>query len=166
VGAWRRQSLSGHKPRATTSSVHGSGRVHDIVTPRLACDAVAMRRGRDRGREARLREFFQGLSPIQRGVVICVLLANALLVVTVDSVVIVATIRGAIRSWRYRRVGPWAAIRTGIGPALCAALAAMAIQWLVAYGLIRAVETGRATAWLERIEHRLAAGAEDQDSGP
>jgi hypothetical protein len=124
-----------------------------------------MRRGEDPAREARLRQFFEALSPSQRGVVICVLLANALLVVTVDSVVIVATIRGAIRTWRYRRVGPWTAIRTGIGPALCAALAAMAIQWLVAYGLIRAVETSRATAWLERVEHRLAASAEDQGSG-
>jgi hypothetical protein len=132
---------------------------------RLACDALAMRRGNDQAREARLRQFFQELPPVQRGVVICVLLANALLVVTVDSVVIVATIRGAIRSWQYRRMGLLAAIRTGIGPALCAALAATAIQWLVAYGLIRAIETGRATAWLERSERWLSASQHDQGSG-
>jgi hypothetical protein len=124
-----------------------------------------MRRGKDQAREARLRQFFQDVPPTQRGVMICVLLVNALLVVTVDGVVIVATIRGAVRSWRYRRMGPLAAIRTGIGPALCAALAAMAIQWLVAQGLIRAIETGRATAWLERVEHRLSASPDDKDSG-
>jgi len=119
------------------------------------------RNGKDR--QAQLLQFYQTLPPMQQGVVICVLLGNALLVVTLDGVVVVAVIRGAIRSWRHRRLGLWAAMRTGIGPALCAALAATAIQWAVAQGLIRAVDTGRAAAWLERSARRLTASAGDQD---
>ena len=119
------------------------------------------RDGQDR--QARLLEFYQTLPPTQQGVAICVLLGNALLVVTLDGVAVVAIIRGAKHSWRHRRFGPGAAMRTGIGPALCGALAAAALQWIVAQGLIRAVDTGRAAAWLERSERRLTASAGDQD---
>jgi len=124
-----------------------------------------MRRRNGQDRQARLLQFYQALPPMQQGVVVCVLLGNALLVVTLDGVVVVAVIRGAIHSWRHRRLGPGAAMRTGIGPALCGALAATAIQWVVAQGLIRAVDTGRAAAWLERSERRLTASAGDQDQG-
>jgi hypothetical protein len=122
-----------------------------------------MRRGNDQDGQARLQQFYQTLPPMQQGVVICVLLGNALLVVTLDGVVVVAVIRGAIHSWRRRRLGPGAAMRTGIGPALYGALAATAIQWVVAQGLIRAVDTGRAAAWLERSERWLTASAGDRD---
>jgi hypothetical protein len=122
-----------------------------------------MRRGDDQDRQARLLQFYQALPPMQQGVVICVLLGNALLVVTLDGVVVVAVIRGAIHSWRHRRLGPEAAMRTGIGPALCGALAATAIQWVVTQGLLRTVDTGRAAAWLERSERWLTARAGDQD---
>ena len=108
-------------------------------------------------------QFYQAVPPMQQGVIICVLLGNALLVVTLDGVVVVAVIRGAIHSWRDRRLGPVAAMRTGVGPALCGALAATAIQWVVAQGLIRAVDTGRAAAWLKRSERWLTASAGDEN---
>ncbi len=100
---------------------------------------------------------------MQRGVVISVLLGHALLVVTGDGVIAVAVIRGAIRSWRQRRLGPVAAVRTGIGPALCGTLLAAAMQRVVAEGLIRAAESGRAGTWLERSERWLTASAGEQD---
>jgi hypothetical protein len=100
---------------------------------------------------------------MQQGVIICVLLGNALLVVTLDGVVVVAVIRGAINSWRHRRLGPQAVIRTGISPVLCAALAATAIQAVMAERLLRAVDTGRAAAWLERSERWLTANAGDEN---
>jgi hypothetical protein len=99
---------------------------------------------------------------MQQGVIICVLLGNALLVVTLDGVVAVAVIRGAINTWRHRRLGPEAVVRTGISPVLCAALAATAIQWAVVQRLIRAVDTGRAAAWLELSERWLTANAGDE----
>jgi hypothetical protein len=111
-----------------------------------------MRRENGQDRHAQLVQFYQTRPPLQQGVIICVLLGNALLVVTLDGVVVVAVIRGAIQSWRHRRLGPVAAMRMGIGPALGAATAASAIQWLVALGLFRAMDTGRAAAWLERSE--------------
>jgi hypothetical protein len=122
-----------------------------------------MRQGNGQDRQAQLLQFYQALPPMQQGLVICVLLGNALMVVTLDGVVVVAVIRGALHSWRRRRLGLGAAMRTGIGPALCGALGATAIQWVVARGLIRAVDTGRAAAWLERNERRLTASAGDQD---
>jgi hypothetical protein len=122
-----------------------------------------MRRRNGGDPQARLLQFYQALPPMQQGVVICVLLGNALLVVTLDGVVVVAVICGAIHSWRHRRLGPGAAMRTGLGPALCWALAATAIQWVVAQGLIRAVDTGRAADWLERSERRLTASGGEQD---
>jgi hypothetical protein len=51
-----------------------------------------MRRQRSRTRQARLRQFYETLPPIQQGIVICAFLGNALLVVTVDAVA-----AGAIR---------------------------------------------------------------------
>jgi hypothetical protein len=108
-------------------------------------------------------QFYQTRPPMQQGLIVCVLLGNALLVVSIDGVVVVAVIRGAIHSWRDRRLGPVAAMRTGIGPALSWALAATAIQRVVAQGLIRAVDTGRAAAWLERSEQWLTARAGDQN---
>jgi hypothetical protein len=125
-----------------------------------------MRRRNNQDRQAQLRQFHQTLPPVQQGVAVCVLLGTALLVVTLDGVVVVAVIRGAIHSWRDRRLGPATVIRTGIGPALGGALAAAAIQWVVAQGLIRAVDTGRAAAWLERSERWLTARAGDQDDSP
>jgi hypothetical protein len=122
-----------------------------------------MRREIGQDRQARLLHFYQTRPPKQQGVIICVLLGNALLVVTIDGVVLVAVVRGAIRSWRSRRLGPVTALRTGIGPALFSALAASAIQWMVAQGLIRAVESGRAAAWLERSESWLTASGGDQN---
>ena|SRR5215475_4873965 len=113
-----------------------------------------MRRQSGRDRQARLLQFYETLPPIQRGVVICVLLGNAVLVVTIEGVVVVAVVRGAIHSWRHRRLGPVVAMRS-MGPPLCAALAAISIQWVVAHGLMRAVDTGRASAWLERSERWL-----------
>jgi hypothetical protein len=104
-------------------------------------------------------KFYQGRPPTQQGVIVCVLLGNALVVVTVDGVVVVAVVRGAIRSWRDRRPGPVAAMRTGIGPALCGALAVAAIQWAAAQALVRAVDSGRAAAWLARSERWLTASA-------
>jgi len=121
-----------------------------------------MGRQKGRDRQARLLQFQETLPPLQQGVVICVLLCNALVMVTVDGVAAIAIIRGAIRTWRRRRLGPVAAMRTGIGPALCWVLATAAIQWLVAQGLMRAVDTGRAAAWLERSERWLTASAGDQ----
>ncbi len=103
---------------------------------------------------------------MQQGVVISILLGNALLVVTLDGVVVVAVIRGVIRGWRNRNLGPVAAVRTGIGPALCGALAATAIHREVVRGLFRAIDTGRAAAWLERSERRLTASAGHQDECP
>jgi hypothetical protein len=100
---------------------------------------------------------------MQQGVIICVLLGNALLVVTLDSVVVVGVIRGAINSWRHRRLGPGAVMRTGISPVLGAALAATAIQWVTVQRLIRAVDTGQAAAWLERGERWLTANAEEEN---
>jgi hypothetical protein len=108
-------------------------------------------------------QFYQTRPPMQQGLIVCVLLGNALLVVSIDGVVVVAVIRGAIHSWRDRRLGPVTAVRTGIGPALCGALAASAIQWVVARGLTRAVDTGRAAAWLERTERWLTASTGDQN---
>jgi hypothetical protein len=105
------------------------------------------------------------LPPVQQGVVVCALLGNALLVVTLDGVIVVAVIRGAIRSWQHRRLGPGAALRTGIGTPLSGALAATAIHWLVVQGLIRALDTGRAATWLERSERWLTGGEGDQNQG-
>jgi hypothetical protein len=100
---------------------------------------------------------------MQQGVIICVLLGNALLVVTLDGVIVIAVIHGAINSWRRRRLGPAAVMRTGISPALCAALAATTIQWVVIQRLIRAVDTGRAAAWLEHSERWLTANAGEEN---
>lgn len=50
-----------------------------------------------------------------------------------------------------------------MGPALCGALAATTIQWVVARALIRAMDTGRAATWLERGERWLTAEAGDQN---
>jgi hypothetical protein len=122
-----------------------------------------MRRGNGQDRQGQLRQFYETLPPTQQGVYICVLLGHALLVVTLDGAVVVAVIRGAILTWRHRRLGPAAAVRTGIGPALCGALAVTAIQRVVAQGLIRAVDTGRAAAWLERSERWLTASGGEQD---
>jgi len=105
------------------------------------------------------------LPPLQQGVVLCVLLGNALLVVTLDGVIVVAVIRGAIRSWQHRRLGPVAALRTGIGHPLSGALAAAAIHWLVMRALIRALDTGRAATWLERSQRWLTAGEGGQNQG-
>jgi hypothetical protein len=124
-----------------------------------------MRRGNRQERQARMQEFYQGRPPAQQGVIISVLLGNAVLVVTLDGVVVVAVVRGAIHSWRDRRLGPVAAMRTGIAPALCGALAAAALQWTVAQGLIRAVESGRAEAWLAHGERWLTARADDDLPG-
>jgi hypothetical protein len=121
-----------------------------------------MSRGNGQDRQSRLLEFYQTRPPMQQGVIICVLLSNALLVVTLDGVVAVAVIRGAISSRRHRRLGPQAVMRTGVSPVLCAALAATAIQWVVVERLIRAVDTGRAAAWLERSERWLTANAGDE----
>lgn len=123
------------------------------------CHHLRMRRGNDPDRQARLRQFFESRPPMQQGVIICVLLGNALLVVTVDGVIVVAVIRGAINSWRHRRLGPGTAMRTGVGPVLCAAVAAAAIQREVVKRLLNAVDTGRAAVWLERSERWLTAGA-------
>jgi hypothetical protein len=122
-----------------------------------------MRRENGQDQHARLLEFYQTRPPLQQGVIICVLLGNALLVVALDSVVVIAVIRGAIHSWRHRRLGPVSAMRTGIGPALSAAMTASAIQWMVAQGLLRAMDSGRAAAWLEQSERWLTAGAGDTD---
>jgi hypothetical protein len=100
-------------------------------------------------------KFYQGRPPTQQGVIISVLLGNALLAVTVDGVVVVAIVRGAVHSWRDRRLGPVAAMRTDMGPALCGALVVTTIQWAAARALIRAVDTGRAAAWLARTERWL-----------
>jgi hypothetical protein len=113
-----------------------------------------------------MRQFYEALPATQRGVVICVLVSNALLVLTADGVVAAAIARGAIRSWRHRRSGSVAAVRIGIGPALGGAVIAVALQWVVAEGLFRAVDTGRASAWLERSDRWLTAGAVDQDLQP
>jgi hypothetical protein len=127
-----------------------------------------MSREQSRDRRARLHQFYETLPVMQRGLVICVLLSNALLVLTVDGVVGVAIARGIIRSWRHRRSGSVAAVRIGIGPALCGAMIAAALQWVVAEGLFRAVDTGRASAWLERGERWLTASAvgQNQDLQP
>ena len=98
---------------------------------------------------------------MQRGVVICVLLGNALVVLTTDGLVLIALIRGANKSWQHRGSGVGAAIRTGLGPPLFAALGATAIQRVVARWLLHTVETGRASAWLERSERWLKASASD-----
>ncbi len=140
----------------STSDARSSGEL-------AGCHAVRMRRQKSLDRQTRLREFHETLPPMQRGVVITVLLGNALLVVTVDGLLAVAVIRGAVRSWGHRGFGPAAAVRIGIGPALGATLVGAAMQWVVAEGLIRAVETGRAGAWLERSERWLTASAGDQD---
>jgi hypothetical protein len=124
-----------------------------------------MSRGNRQDRQARLLEFYQSRPAMQQGVIICVLLGNALLVVTLDSVVVVAVVRGAIRSWRHRRSGPEAVMRTGISPALCAALAATGIQWLAIQQLLRAVDTGRAAAWLEHGERWLTAHLGNESEG-
>lgn len=94
----------------------------------------------------------------------CVLLGNALIVVALDGVVVVAIIHGAIHSWRQRRSGPVAAMKTSFGPALCAAVAAAAIQRAVAQGIIRAVDTGRAATWLESSERWLTINGGDQNT--
>lgn len=122
-----------------------------------------MRRKNGQDLQAGLLRFYQTRPPKQQGVIICVLVGNALVAVTLDGVVFVAVIRGTIRSWRRRRLGPVAAMRTGIGAALCAAVGASAIQWVVARGLIRAMESGRAAAWLERSERWLTTSAGDQN---
>ncbi len=118
-----------------------------------------MRRGTARVERDRLVQLYQTVPPIQQGVIICVLLANALLVVTLDGLVVVAVVSGAIRSWRHRRLGPVAAVRTGIGPALCGAIAATTIHRVVAQELLRTVESGHAAVWLERSERWLTARA-------
>jgi hypothetical protein len=92
----------------------------------------------------------------------CVLLANALVVVTVDGAVAVAIVRGAIHGWRNRRRGLAVAGRD-IGPALCWALLAATMQRAAAAGLFRAVDTGTAAAWLERSERWLSAKGMDSD---
>jgi len=93
-----------------------------------------MRRQKDRNRQARLRQFYERLPPVQRGIIICAFLGNALLVVTVEGVTAVAVIRGAIRTWQHRSLGAAAATRAGIGPVLCGALPAGAIRWMVVCG--------------------------------
>jgi len=122
-----------------------------------------MRRGHGQDSQARLRQFYETLPPVQQGVVVCALLGNALLVVTVDGVVVIAVMRGAIRSWQHRRLGPVAALRMGISPPLSGALAAAAIHWLVMRELLRALDTGHAATWLERSERWLTAGEGDQN---
>jgi hypothetical protein len=122
-----------------------------------------MSRGNGQEPQARLTQFYQTRPPVQQGVIVCFLLGNALLVVTTGGVVVVAVIRGAINGWRHRRLGPVAAMRTGISPMLCAALATHAIHWVVARRLMRAVDTGRAAAWLERSERWLTSGAGDEN---
>jgi hypothetical protein len=121
-----------------------------------------MRGGNGQDRTAQLLEFYHSLPPTQQGVVVCVLLGNALLVVTIDGIVFVTVVRAAVHSWQHRRLRSVAAIRTGISPALCGALAAHAVQWVLVQGLMRAVETGRAAAWLERSERWLTASAGGQ----
>jgi hypothetical protein len=108
--------------------------------------------------EARLRSFHETLAPLQQGVAICVLLGNAVFVVTVDGLVVAGVVRGVVRTWRHRQQGAMVAARAGIGPALCGAVAATTIQWVAAKGLIHAVESGRAAVWLERSERWLNAG--------
>jgi hypothetical protein len=121
-----------------------------------------MRRRKSQDRQAQLVQFYETLPPLQRGVVICVLLCNALLVVAVQGVVAVAIIRGAVHVWQHRRLGLAAAMRTGSRPALFGAIAAAAVQWMVVRWLMRAMDSGRAAAWLERSERWLTDSAGDQ----
>jgi hypothetical protein len=123
-----------------------------------------MRHGSGQDRKARLLQFYNSLPPMQQGVVMCVLLGNALAVVTLDGVIVVAVIRGAVRSWRRRPLSPLTAIRTAIGPTLCVALAGAAIERATVQELMRAVDTGRAAAWLERAERWLTAGDQNKCS--
>jgi hypothetical protein len=125
--------------------------------PPEPCHALRMSRPPDAARHARLVRFTETLPPAQRGLVISVLLGNALLVIAVDGLLAVAVVRGTIRGWQHRRSGIAAAVQTGAGPALCGALAAAVMHRLVAGRLMRAVETGSAAEWLERGERWLTA---------
>jgi hypothetical protein len=172
AGGWCSIPMEQPPPSAQTGSGHSTATRHRRPRERrhaadsrrdvapCACQALRVRRQNSQDQHSRLLEFYQTRPPLQQGVIICVLLGNALLVVTLDGVVVIAVTRGAIHSWRHRRLGPVSAMRTGIGPALCAAIAASAIQWIVAQGLLRAMDSGRAAAWLERSERWLTANAD------
>jgi hypothetical protein len=121
---------------------------------------MRLQRDRDKDRQARLREFYESLPATQQGVVVSVLLAYASAAVAVDGALAIAAIRGARRSL-HRQSGTVTTLRDGIGPALGGAVAAVALQWAVAEWLIRVADTGRARAWLERQERRLAGPAGD-----
>lgn len=131
--------------------------------------ACCMRRQADDRQPTRLRQFHETLPPLQQGVVITVLLANATVVVTADTTVMAAVLGGAIRGWRHRKLGLAAAARSSVSPVLCgvlaAALAAHAIEVAVMRELLRAVDDGRAAGWLERAERWLISSQETGAAG-
>jgi ABC-type Co2+ transport system permease subunit len=107
-----------------------------------------------RERVMRMAGHVQTLPPEQRGLVILVLLANAIVTIIMNAVLGVAVFRAGRRSWRHRQLGHFRALRAG---------------WSTMLGLVVGVTAAYVVAslWTARIfDERLPSNpVEDHDSG-